>query len=403
VSPSFSVLLDAALFGVSGCYLLTVTVYLSCQTVFAERARKRGRVAATAGHLPSVDVLVPCYNEDPDVLAACLGSIAAQEYPGDIRVHIVDDGSPNRSALEPVYAEFTARPQFRLIAFPSNRGKRQAQAAAIEGSQAEIVITVDSDTVIAPDGVRRLVAGFEDPLVGAAMGEMLAANATANVLTRLIDMRYWYACNQERAAQSHFGAVLCCSGPFSAYRRTILEKVLDDYLHHTFRGRPSLHGEDRHLTNLMLRSGMRTVYVSDAKSRTVVPDRLRPFLRQQLRWSRSVYRDTLWMTRRLPGLGAYVVLDAFAQIFGPALLGAAIVLAALRAVIVGTGGLEWFAAGGLAVALGYCAYGVRTRRDARFLGFAAYGLLHCALLIPVRIQALLTLNDDRWGQRGAGV
>lgn len=401
--PSYSTLLDAALLGVSGCYLLTVAVYLGCQTVFAERARRRGAAGSEAEHFPSVDVLVPCYNEDPAVLAGCLASIAAQEYPGDIQVHIVDDGSPNRAALDAVYADFTARPGFRLIAFPENRGKRQAQAAAISGSQAEIVITVDSDTMLDPDGIRRLAAGFEDPLVGAAMGEMLAANAPANLLTRLIDMRYWYACNQERAAQSHFGAVLCCSGPFSAYRRSILEKVLDDYLHHTFRGRPSLHGEDRHLTNLMLRSGMRTVYVASAKSRTVVPDRMRPFLRQQLRWSRSVYRDTLWMVRRLPGLGAYVVLDAFAQIFGPALLGLSIVLATLRAATVGAGGLEWFAAGGLAVALAYCGYGVWARRDARFLGFAAYGLLHCALLIPVRIQALFTLNDDRWGQRGAGI
>ncbi|MEE4545586.1 glycosyltransferase family 2 protein [Streptomyces sp. V4-01] len=398
--PSPSALLDDVLLGVCALYLLTVAAHLTCQILFAERARRR-RPAPDPGHRPGVDVVVPCHNEDPDVLAACLASIAAQDYAGDVQVHVVDDGSPNRATLDPVYARFTALPGFRLIAFPDNRGKRQAQAAAVTDSAADIVITVDSDTVIAPDGVRRLVATFADPLVGAAMGEMLAANAGQNLLTRLIDLRYWYACNQERAAQSHFSAVLCCCGPFSGYRRSVLEKVLDDYLHHTFRGRPSNHGEDRHLTNLMLRSGMRTVYAPDARSATVVPDRLRPFLRQQLRWSRSVYRDTLWMARKLPSLGAYAVLDTFAQVAGPVLLGAALALAAVRAATAGPGGWPWFAAGALGVAAAYCGYGTWRLRHPRFLAFALYGVLHCALLIPVRLRALLSLGDDSWGRRGA--
>ena len=399
--PALSVFLDAALLGVSLCYLLTVSVYLVSQTVLAARARRRDAVAPAPRTNPAVDVVVPCYDEEPTVLTECLASIAAQDYDGELRVHVVDDGSPDRAALDGIYQEYADKAGFRLIALPANRGKRHAQAAAITASRGEIVVTVDSDTVIAPDGVRRLVSGFDDPLVGAAMGEMLAANASANLLTRLVDMRYWYACNQERAAQSVFGAVLCCSGPFSAYRRSDLEQVLEDYVGHTFRGRPSAHGEDRHLTNLMLRRGLRTVYVPSAKVLTVVPDRLRPFLRQQLRWNRSVYRDMLWITRRLTALGAYVALDAFVQSFGPALLTLSVLLAAVRTVVVGAGVLPWFGAGLLAVGLGYSAYGVWARRDPKFLGFLLYGLLHCCLLIPVRVWALCTLTDERWGRRGA--
>ena len=50
----------------------------------------------------------------------------------------------------------------------------------------DVVISVDSDTEIAPDGVRRLVAALDDPTVGAAMGEMRAANASVNWLTVVI-------------------------------------------------------------------------------------------------------------------------------------------------------------------------------------------------------------------------
>jgi len=379
-------------------YLLLVGSYLILQTGFAELARRRATAARPAA-LPTVDVVIPCYNEDPAELAACLDSIARQDYAGELRVHVVDDGSPNRAELAAVYREFSARKGNRVILLPANMGKRHAQAQAVVDSDGEVVISIDSDTEIAPDGVRRLVAALDDPTVGAAMGEMRAANASVNWLTRIIDRRYWYACNQERAAQSLFGSVLCCSGPFSAYRRSVLERTMDDYLNQTFRKKPSTHGEDRHLTNLVLGTGMRTVYVGGAVAATVVPERLKPFLRQQLRWNRCVYRDMTAILPRLPARGLYLVLDAVVQILAPALLAATVVLMALHAVFEGVTGLAYYGIGLALIALGHCAYGVWRTRSPGFLGFALYGLMHVVLLIPVRVHALLTLSDDRWGQR----
>ena len=391
--------LDRVLQWVFLAYLLIVGSYLTLQTVFAERARRRTATAAQPAGLPTVDVVIPCYNEEPAELAACLDSIARQDYAGEIRVHVVDDGSPNRDELAAVYQEFSRHKGNRVIMLPANQGKRRAQAEAIVDSDGEVVISVDSDTEIAPDGVRRLVAALDDPRVGAAMGEMRAANASVNWLTRIIDRRYWYACNQERAAQSLFGSVLCCSGPFSAYRRSVLELTLDEYLNQTFRNRPSTHGEDRHLTNLVLGTGMRTVYVGGAVAATVVPERLKPFLRQQLRWNRCVYRDMVAILPRLPVRGFYLVLDAVVQILAPALLAASVVLLALHCALVGPAGLAYYGIGLALIALGYCAYGVWRTRSLAFLGFALYGLMHVVLLIPIRVQALLTLSDDRWGQR----
>jgi len=379
-------------------YLLLVGSYLILQTGFAELARRRATAARPAA-LPTVDVVIPCYNEDPAELAACLDSIARQDYAGELRVHVVDDGSPNRAELAAVYREFSARKGNRVILLPANMGKRHAQAQAVVDSDGEVVISIDSDTEIAPDGVRRLVAALDDPTVGAAMGEMRAANASVNWLTRIIDRRYWYACNQERAAQSLFGSVLCCSGPFSAYRRSVLERTMDDYLNQTFRKKPSTHGEDRHLTNLVLGTGMRTVYVGGAVAATVVPERLKPFLRQQLRWNRCVYRDMTAILPRLPARGLYLVLDAVVQIVAPAMLAATVVLMALHGVFEGVTGLAYYGIGLALIALGHCAYGVWRTRSPGFLGFALYGLMHVVLLIPVRVHALLTLSDDRWGQR----
>jgi N-acetylglucosaminyltransferase len=394
--------LDWALPTVFAVYVATVGIYLGLQVYYAARSRRRQReLSALDSPLPSVDVIVPCFNESPATLDACLESLARQDYAGRLTVYVVDDGSPNREALAPVYEHFREDFGYRVMLMPKNVGKRFAQCEAIRGSDGEIIVAVDSDTMIAPDGVRRLVQALDPPGVGAAMGEMLAANRTRNWLTRLIDLRYWYACNQERAAQSHFGAVLCCSGPFSAYRREVFEKVLEEYLDQTFLGRPSTYGEDRYLTNLILRTGSQTVYASEARALTMAPERMRSFLRQQLRWNRCTYRDTLNIARHLPSLGGYLVFDAFIQVFAPALLGLSALLLVLDGIVSGPGAVAGYIAGLAAVAVGYCAYGVYSTRKARFALFALYGALHVGLLIPNRVWAMLTISDDRWGRRGA--
>ncbi|GAB7046492.1 glycosyltransferase family 2 protein [Catenuloplanes indicus] len=393
--------LDVALPLVFGTYLVAVLGYLTLQVAFAERARRHTPARGSERLYPAVDVIVPCFNEKPATLAACLESLAAQDYPGRLAVHVVDDGSPNRAALLPVFERFRLDRGFHVFLLPRNRGKRYAQVHVINETDGDVIVAVDSDTMIAPDGIRHIVGALDEPNVGAAMGEMTAANRDENWLTRLIDVRYWYACNQERAAQSLFGAVLCCSGPFSAYRRSVLEKVLDDYVNQRFLGRRSTYGEDRYLTNLILQVGSRTVYAARARAVTTAPDRIRPFLRQQLRWNRCTYRDTLGIAGQLPRLGAYLVLDAAMQVCAPLLLGSSALLVVLHAALAGTSGLPWYLAGYAGAAVAYCGYGVWRTRDLRFTRFALYGVLHAALLIPNRLWALLTITDDRWGRRGA--
>jgi hypothetical protein len=44
-------------------------------------------------------------------------------------------------------------------------------------------------------------------------------------------------------------------------------------------------------------------------------------------------------------------------------------------------------------------YALHRTRDPRFLLFIAHGFLHVALLVSMRMRALLTLTDNRWGTR----
>src|SRR6185436_839635 len=127
---------------------------------------------------PPVTVVVPVYNEELDVLHQCLRSIDAQDYAGYVEALVVDDGSPNREQLLAILEEF-AGGRFRVM-LKDNGGKRHSQRAVLDEAAGDIIVTIDSDTIIEPDGIRRLVQRFTEPGIGAVTGSVLAENLRDN-------------------------------------------------------------------------------------------------------------------------------------------------------------------------------------------------------------------------------
>ena len=81
---------------------------------------------------------------------------------------------------------------------------------------------IDSDSLIEPHAIRNLVAYFADPAVGAVCGHTDVSNKGTNLLTRMQAMQYYIAFSVYKSAEALFGAVTCCSGCFSGYRRAAL-------------------------------------------------------------------------------------------------------------------------------------------------------------------------------------
>jgi N-acetylglucosaminyltransferase len=393
---------EPSLYAVATLYVCVAVAYLFMQKHHQSRHVAAPRPAHTGPFWPSVDVVLPCYNERPELLAACCRALERQDYPGELHVYLVDDGSQNRHALLPIYLRYQDRSQWTVRLLDDNRGKRNAQDIAFRVGHGDLVVTVDSDTVLERDGIRRLVGPFDDPLVGAVTGDVRASNAERTWLTDLIDERYRLLFEQERAAQSQVGTVLCCSGPFSAYRRSILEQIWDAYLSQTFFGRPCVAGDDLHLTILVLASGCRSLYEPSARARTHVPETLRSYVRQQVRWNRSFYRELRPTVRLLRKRHPYVTIDVTARFLLPLLLAVGTSLAVGHAV---TGLLQHSRAlaAAVAVAVMYVSsvglLASKTRR-ARFV--LVYGLIYASLLIPARLWALATLRHDAWVTRRLG-
>lgn len=357
-----------------------------------------------------VGVAVPVFNEDPAMLVACLESLLAQTRPV-ASVVVIDDCSADPCALaqaQDLRDRFdTAGIDLITERFEQNRGKRHALMRAL-GLQpdVDVLLGVDSDTIVDPCAVARLARAYDQPGVTVVTGLVLAWNHNKNLLTRLIDLRYAQAFLVDRGAQSRLGSMLCACGSLALYSADVLRKYRPDFLGQRFLGRPAIFGDDRRLTNYCLLEG-KAILEETAIAYTAVPEHLGHFLRQQIRWNKSFFRESLWVLRfmpiRKPAFWFTFLELATWIIFTGTLLYALIVAPMLTAELFFGPYLAYLAL--IAYARAFrCPdlTGIRPSRKDRWLGFAIaplYGLLHFGILIWLRIWALLTLRHGTWGTR----
>lgn len=343
-----------------------------------------------------VSVIIPSYNEKPEAVLTTVNSILEQDYPIH-EVFFIDDGSKDTSGYEAIKKLSKQHPNLIVHKLAKNSGKRHAQLWAFKRFTGEVFVTVDSDGYLYPDAVRNLVTAFQDEKVMGVTGHINARNKHANWFTRLLDMRYDNAFRVERAAQSVCGTVLVCSGPISAYRRGVIDDNMDHYENQTFLGNPVQYGDDRCLTNYAIKKG-RTVYQSSAKCDTDVPDNIGQFLKQQIRWNKSFFRESLLALRlsfQQPRIMYWVVCELLLWI----LFGFVIILAVIfKAKTFGLVMLVYY--------LGYICISAWARNvfyilkhPLIFFMAPLYGIIHLGLLFPLRIYALLTLKSTGWGTR----
>ena len=80
-----------------------------------------------------------------------------------------------------------------------NRGKAAALNNALSHAQTDIVVTIDADTEIESDAIRKLLRHFSDPTVGAVAGNVKVGNRS-RWLTRWQALEYVTSQNMEKRA-----------------------------------------------------------------------------------------------------------------------------------------------------------------------------------------------------------
>ncbi len=300
-------------------YSLLVGCYLISRFIFAAFYTDSKPLA----ELPTISVIVPVRNEEEHITRT-LRQLMESDYPRDrLQVIAVDDCSTDRSLAVMKDAQKTY-PDLVVLGLEKNAGKRHALAAGVGLANGQIIVFIDSDSFLQPDALRNLVNRFSDPQVAATTGHCDVENVWTNMLTRMQTVRYFIAFRVMKAAESVFDSVSCLSGPIAAYRREVLQAIMPEWLNQMFMGFPATYGDDRSLTNSLLRRGYKVVYEFKARATTVVPDTHRAFLKQQLRWKRSWFRECLiastFMWRKQPLMAWSFYLGFILPLMGPAIV-----------------------------------------------------------------------------------
>jgi hyaluronan synthase len=259
--------------------------------------RYRPAAPATAETAPLLTVVIPAYNEGA-MVAQTIDSVAAAHYPRDrIEIIAVDDGSRDDTWHHIQRAAARHPDLVTTVHFGENRGKRAALEAGFRRARGEIIVTVDSDSLIERDTLLAIAGPFRDPRVGAVAGKVGVHNRADGLIPRMLHVRFVLSFDFLRAVQSVFRTVYCTPGALSAYRTKAVRQVLDRWMNQTFLGVRCDIGEDRALTNYILEQGYDSVYQRSAVVHTVVPTGYQKLCKMYLRWDRSFLREEMRFAR----------------------------------------------------------------------------------------------------------
>ncbi|WP_314620693.1 glycosyltransferase [uncultured Selenomonas sp.] len=301
-------------------YSIIAATFLLTRYLFAMFYRP---VPIDPDYTPGVTIVVPCFDEE-EWIQRTIHSCINQDYPVDkLEVIVVDDCSNDRSAerVQQMIAELKAADtsdhayrvseRIRFLQQPTNMGKRDAMARGAKEAKHELLVFVDSDSFLDPFAIRNIVQPFKDKEMGGVSGRTDVANTYTNALTKMQAVRYSIAFRVMKAAEGFFDAATCLSGPLSCYRKDLVLKYMDAWLNQRFLGQKATFGDDRSMTNFILRHN-RTTYQDSAVCMTIVPRSYQVFLRQQMRWKRSWLRESLiasrfmWKKEPFMSLGFYM-------------------------------------------------------------------------------------------------
>ncbi len=263
-------------------------------TFLSSPARER-RQRAPSGSTPTVALIVPCWNEEKTIKGS-VESLLALEYPSEkLSIVVVNDGSTDNSAKE--LEAFAHNPRVTII-HKENGGKHTALNAGIAVTDAEIVGCMDADSFVEPNALTETVACFDDPKVAAATVAM-SVHQPRTLIEAMQNVEYILGIALRHILASVNG-IYVTPGPFSLYRRKIIEEVGGFRNGHN--------AEDMEMALRLQRHGYWIENAVTARVYAQSPRTVPSLIKQRVRWTTGFLRNVLYDYRDMVGNPAFGVL-----------------------------------------------------------------------------------------------
>ena len=352
-------------------------------------------------YTPSITFVIPCMNEG-EAIFNTIENCCMAEYPKElIEVIVINGGSTDNTQAEIMRAQ-EQFPTLVAVNWEHNRGKRHGMAEGFWRARGEIGIQIDSDSFIDPQTVRAMITPFQNPSIGALSAHTDPMNPDVNILTKMQTAYYFMSFRILKAAESTFYTVFCCSGCASAYRKEAVLPFLDAWLEERFLGLPVTWGDDRAITNRVIKAGYGTLYTDEVRAYTIVPSTLKQFIKQQIRWKKGLFVNSVFASKFIIKREPFV---AFTYFFPLLLVTILTPFMAIRAFVYtpltkGFSASAYYMLGVLFITLLIMTvYRFLSPENKYWPYLFLWALINMFLLSCLLLFALATIQDRKWGTR----
>lgn len=258
--------------------LILYITFLRTSDRSAEADRHEARLRAMPAHaLPTVDILIPTYNEPLEVLEKTITGASCIDYP-NFKIWVLDDG--RRRWLKELC-------ESKGVGYFNRPDNAHAKAGninhALAHTSAEFVAIFDADFVAQRNFLMRIVGFFANAKIGIVQIPHAFYNADpmqANLALRKSlpdEQRFFF--DVIMPSRDAWDAAFCC-GSNSVTRRAALDTVGG--------GLPTQSiTEDMLLTITLLRKGYITRYLCEHLAYGLAPETVDAFFVQRQRWARG--------------------------------------------------------------------------------------------------------------------
>lgn len=349
---------------------------------------------------PSITFVIPCKDEG-GAIANTINRCYEMDYPRNkIEVVAINDGSSDDTFLEMEKCKLI-NPDLKIINWEVNRGKRHAMAAGFKEAQGEIIVQLDSDSYIKKEDFRKFILPFRNPEIGAVCAHADPANAEKNWLTKMQAAYYFMSFRILKAAESAFLLVLCCSGCSSAYRKEAILPIVDEWLGESFLGLPVTWGDDRALTNWVIKGGFKTIYTDKVQAYTICPESFKKFLKQQVRWKKGWFVNSLFASRFILAKHPFVAITYFFPLFLITFLTPIMAIRALIITPISKGIFPiYYILGVMLISALVTIYYRKVARENKYWPYLlVWSSINMLFLSTILFYALGTIQNRKWGTR----
>ena len=204
------------------------------------------------------------------------------DYPKDkMEVIVVNDGSTDRT---PSIVKSIKDPRVKLLNKKNEGNAAYSKNYGIKRAKGEVVITLDADSVIMPNSIKKMLEYFGDDVAAVTSAVKVKEDEKVTFWEKLQKMEYLFTIFNRRLF-AMINGVYVTPGPFSAFKREVFDEVgLFD---------PKNFMEDQEIALRIQAANYRIESCMDAVVYTRVPKDFSSFMKQRERWNRGGMRNTV--------------------------------------------------------------------------------------------------------------